>query len=181
MHGGTIEVSSAGTGRGATFRIVLPVPAYPPDPAGRSAERATSPGNNAGAPLANLRVLAVDDERDALLLLSEILETAGACVATASSAGTALDALAGETPDVLVADLGMPVMDGFQLIEQVRCHVDARVRDVPAIALTAFARSEDRNRALQAGFHVHLAKPIDPTELVTTVAMLGKHYEIQQE
>jgi CheY-like chemotaxis protein len=81
---------------------------------------------------------------------------------------------------VVVADLGMPVMDGFALIEQVRQHVDPKIRTIPAAALTAYARSEDRMRALQAGFQIHLAKPIDPGELVTTIAALAKQIVVKQ-
>ena len=79
-------------------------------------------------------------------------------------------------PDVVVADLGMPQVDGFQFIDRVRRHHSARVRNVPAAALTAYARSEDRMKALRAGFQIHLAKPIDPAELVTTIAALAKRF-----
>jgi CheY-like chemotaxis protein len=124
--------------------------------------------------LTGIHVLAVDDEPDALALVCEILEAAGARVTIARSAQGALEKLDGETPDVLVADLGMPRMDGFDLIERLRRHDNSRVREVPAAALTAFARSDDRVKALQAGFQIHLAKPIDPAELVTTIASLAK-------
>jgi CheY-like chemotaxis protein len=131
--------------------------------------------------LKGLLVLAVDDDKDALQLMAEILESAGARVVTAASGAEALDALGKDVPDVVVADLGMPQMDGFQLIERIRKNTDQRVRSVPAAALTAFARSEDRVKALRAGFHVHLAKPIDPAELVTTIAMLGKRLDGEPE
>jgi CheY-like chemotaxis protein len=87
-----------------------------------------------------------------------------------------LACLDADVPDVLVADLGMPQIDGFQFIDRVRRHRDARVRDVPAAALTAYARSEDRMKTLRAGFQIHLAKPIDPAELVTTIAALAKRF-----
>jgi len=119
-------------------------------------------------------VLAVDDDRDALSLVSEVLEAAGARVTTASSAGEALSALDADVPDVLIADLGMPQMNGFELIECVKRHPDPRVRELPAAALTAFARSDDRQKALRAGYHVHVAKPIDPAELMATVAAMAR-------
>jgi CheY-like chemotaxis protein len=105
-----------------------------------------------------------------------VLEAAGAHVITAQSARDALAQLAAAVPDVIVADLGMPQVDGFQFIERVRQHDDARVRNVPAAALTAYARSDDRMKALRAGFQIHLAKPIEPAELVTTIAALAKRY-----
>jgi CheY-like chemotaxis protein len=97
-------------------------------------------------------------------------------VSTAASAQAALSKLDDELPDVVVADLGMPTLDGFAFIERVRRHPNPRVRDVPAAALTAYARSEDRVKALRAGFQIHLAKPIDPAELVTTIAALAKRF-----
>jgi CheY-like chemotaxis protein len=121
-----------------------------------------------------VHVLAVDDDADALSLVADLLEAAGATVATAQSAEDALRQVADEVPHVLVADLGMPRVDGFQLIAQVRRHRDPRVRRIPAAALTAYARSEDRVKALRAGFQVHLAKPIDPAELVATIVALAK-------
>jgi CheY-like chemotaxis protein len=179
MHGGTIEAVSEGAGKGSTFRIMIPLmivhaPARPDAPghAHASSEKLSLPD------LSGLLVLAVDDDRDARVLVSEILELAGARVLVAASAAEALAMLEKETPDVVVADLGMPQVDGLQFIARVRQHREARVREVPAAALTAFARSEDRTKALRAGFHVHLAKPIDPAELVTTVAMLGRHFTV---
>jgi CheY-like chemotaxis protein len=122
--------------------------------------------------LSGVRVLAVDDEEDALGLLRVVLETAGAEVETISSARAALERLPGVRPDVLVVDIGMPEMDGFEFIGRVRSSDDPQVRDIPAAALTAFARSDDRTKALQSGFEMHLAKPIDPGELVASVATL---------
>ena len=116
----------------------------------------------------------VDDDRDALALIREILELTGAAVVTADSARDALDQLQRSRFDVLVADLGMPHMDGFALIEQVRQSHAEQNRDVPAAALTAFARSEDRTRALRSGFQIHLAKPIEPGELMAAAATLAR-------
>ena len=126
--------------------------------------------------MGGVSVLAVDDEPDALALVSEVLQSAGARVTTAASAAEALKILDANVPDVVVADLGMPQVDGFQFIDRVRRHHNARVRELPAAALTAYARSEDRMKALRAGFQIHLAKPIDPAELVTTIAALARRF-----
>ena len=108
--------------------------------------------------------------------MSELLNAAGAQVSTAQSVEEALRHLDAEPPSVLVSDLGMPQVDGFALIEQVRRHRNPIVRRMPAAALTAYARSDDRTKALRAGFQIHLAKPIDPAELVTTIAALVKRF-----
>jgi CheY-like chemotaxis protein len=179
MHGGTIEASSAGTGHGATFRLKIPIMTVHPL---REEAPRVHPRANARLPLVSdadlhgVHVLAVDDEADAVSLVSEVLEAAGARVSTARSAEDALAQLAREVPDVVVADLGMPQTDGFGFIDRVRRHDDPRVRNVPAAALTAYARSEDRMKALRAGFQIHLAKPIDPAELVTTIAALARRF-----
>ena len=125
-----------------------------------------------------MTVLAVDDEEDALGLLRVVLETAGANVATASSALAALEMIEPLNPDVLVADIGMPEIDGFELIKRIRALPNSEISNVPAAALTAFARSEDRTKALQSGFEMHLAKPVDPGELVASVATLVRRKRI---
>jgi CheY-like chemotaxis protein len=124
--------------------------------------------------LTGVHVLTVDDDSDALMLGREILESAGARVTTLDSAILAVEEIASIRPDVLVADVGMPRLDGFEMIRRIRRMPDARLRDVPAAALTAYARPEDRVKALQSGFQIHLAKPIDPVELVAAVAALAK-------
>jgi len=175
LHGGTIEAASDGLGKGTSFRVSLPI---------MIVHGATAPGAalgfDAGAAAASLvpnlrgiRILVVDDDGDALALLREILETTGAEVATADSAKSALLYFETVRPDVLIADLGMPEMDGFELISRLRRARNAAVRDVPAAALTAYARSEDRAKALRTGFQMHLAKPIDPGELMAAVAALA--------
>ncbi len=182
LHGGTIDVSSAGLGHGATFRVRIPVMIVHPvrEQMPRVHPKSTSTSARiSGSPLKGIHVLAVDDEQDALMLVCEILEAVGARMTIAQSAREALAKLDAEAPDVVVADLGMPTMDGFGFIEQVRRHVNPKVREIPAAALTAYARSEDRMKALQAGFQIHLAKPIDPAELVTTIAALAKRVVVK--
>jgi PAS domain S-box-containing protein len=175
MHGGSVHVASEGAGKGATFRVRLPLMIVHAD---SIREKREHPRTERQAPLTRLgnlngvRVLAVDDEEDALGLLRVVLEAAGAEVITSSSAREGLNCIARVHPHALVVDLGMPGMDGFEFISQVRSSQDAQVRDIPAAALTAFARSEDRTKALQSGFEMHLAKPVDPGELVASVATL---------
>jgi CheY-like chemotaxis protein len=179
MHGGTIEASSGGVGEGSTFRVKLPMMIlhHTRDDQPRIHPRSGPVAREIVPPnLQHLHVLVVDDDRDALTLVAEVLEAAGARVATAHSAMDALTLLDDEPPDVLIADLGMPHMDGFAFIDRVRRHHNPRVRELPAAALTAYARSEDRVKALRAGFHIHLAKPIDPAELMTTIAALARRF-----
>jgi signal transduction histidine kinase/DNA-binding response OmpR family regulator len=179
LHGGTIDASSGGVGRGATFRVSFPLTIlHPAREEAPPAQPRPEPSRHEipAGDLRGVRVLAVDDERDALALLSDVLEAAGARVTTAHAVNDALDRLEGEVPDVIVADLGMPHQDGFQLIERIRRHDNPRVRCLPVAALTAYARSDDRVKALRAGFNIHLAKPIDPAELVTTIAALARRF-----
>ncbi len=180
MHGGTIHAASDGEGKGATFRIKLPLAIVHREmhpEADRAHPRAERPVSAAGLPLPSLnglRVLVVDDDEDALGLLREILEAAGAEVTTVYSAMAALHSLEQKHPDAMIADLGMPTMDGFELIQRIRQSPDPEIRHLPAAALTAYARSEDRAKALRSGFEMHLAKPIDPAELAAAVAALGR-------
>lgn len=179
LHGGTVAATSPGEGRGATFCVRLPA---------IKARRRSSDDDmldlaTAGLPsldyqnadLSAITVLVVDDQADARELLERVLSECGARVIAAGSAGEALDLIAEHDPDVLVADIGMPEVDGFELLRRVRTLGSGRAARMPAIALTAFARSEDRTRALRAGFQVHVAKPVAPPELVATVAsVLGR-------
>jgi CheY-like chemotaxis protein len=180
MHGGTIEAASGGLGHGSTFTLKLPLMILHPAPHG-DADR-VHPRTAAGAQsvrlgdLHGVHVLAVDDDADAVTLVAELLEAAGAQVTTARSAEEALSLMDADPPQALVTDLGMPLVDGFQLLNRIRAHHNPMVRRVPAAALTAYARSEDRVKALRAGFQIHLAKPIDPTELVTAVAALARRF-----
>ena len=174
MHGGTVTAESEGEDLGATFTVRLPLMIVQPSAKLRKREH---PIAEQQVPLQKMsgldgvHVLAVDDEEDSLGLLRTVLESAGARVTVASSGRAALGIIANAKPDVLVADIGMPEMDGFELIRRVR-ELPSPVAEVPAAALTAFARSEDRTRALQHGFEMHLAKPVDPGELVASVATL---------
>ena len=177
MHGGTVEASSAGEGQGATFRVRLPLMAVQPELVETRREHPRTERREALTGLSGLegiRVLAVDDEEDALALLRVVLEAAGADVTTISSPLTALERIADINPQVLVLDVGMPEMDGFELIARIRQSGNPSIRNIPAAALTAFARSEDRTRALRSGFEMHLAKPVDPGELVASVATLAR-------
>jgi CheY-like chemotaxis protein/anti-sigma regulatory factor (Ser/Thr protein kinase) len=178
MHGGTVQAESAGENQGATFTVRLPVMSVLPERPQKREHPLAEPRNplQSLADLQGVHVLAVDDEPDALRLLCDVLEAAGARVTTATSVATAMEQVAAARPTVIVADIGMPEADGFELIKRVRTSENAGIRDIPAAALTAFARSEDRTRALQCGFEMHLAKPVDPGELVASVAMLVRRY-----
>ena len=183
MHGGTVDAASPGEGQGATFRVRLPLMIVHPETPAVRREHPRTERQTALRPLADLSgisVLAVDDEEDALSLLRVVLETAGATVATVGSPAEALQQIRTVKPHVLVVDLGMPEMDGFELIARVRASDDAAIRHIPAAALTAFARSEDRIKALQSGFEMHLAKPIDPGELVAAVATLARRAKLHK-
>jgi PAS domain S-box-containing protein len=175
MHGGSVHVASEGEGKGATFRVRLPLMIVHAAGIRESREHPRTSQHRPLTGLGNLagvRVVAVDDEQDSLGLLRTVLETAGAEVETTSSPSEGLERVARALPDVVLVDLGMPEMDGFEFISRMRASPDADVRDIPAAALTAFARSEDRTRALDSGFEMHLAKPVDPGELVASVARL---------
>jgi PAS domain S-box-containing protein len=179
LHGGTVRAESDGRGRGATFTVRLPVRAVletgeeevVPVP-GRTAE-SREPVPLARGALAGLRVLTVDDEVDARELIQAVLERHGAEVRVAGSSAEALAMLTECAPDVLLADIGMPGEDGYALIRRVRASHDAALAGLPAIALTAYGRDEDRSRVLQAGFQQHLAKPVFPDALVAAIASLA--------
>ena len=173
MHGGTVSAHSAGEGQGATFTVRIPaVPAHV-----RLREEALLNATLTAPPvtreLTGVRILVVDDDPDARSLARRVLEDSGAGVRTAASAAEALTALeAAELPDVVVSDIGMPEQDGYDLIRQVRA-LPGQASRIPAVALTALARGEDRSRALQAGYQRHISKPVDPAELVSLIADLA--------
>ncbi len=168
-HGGTVRAESDGPDTGAKFTVKLPIakPRPLPAPGPPVGERQTET-----RALAGLCVLVVDDEPDAREILEEILDLAGATVKTAADAAEALRILSDFVPDVLVSDLAMPDEDGLSLIRKIRNRAPDRIATIPAIALTAYTRPEDRVRALNAGFQMHVPKPVDPTELVVTIASL---------
>jgi len=122
--------------------------------------------------LAGVRVLVVDDEDDARELLAMVLQEAGAVVTAAASVADALAVVATTAISVVVSDIGMPVEDGYTLLRRLRAEAPVALRQIPALALTAYARAEDRQRATRAGFQEHAAKPVDPDVLVSTVAAL---------
>jgi len=131
-------------------------------------------GLEEGIDLTGIRVLVAEDDDDARALVEKVLESQGATVKTVSSAREALDVLGRERVDVLLSDIEMPGTDGYQLIKELRLRSAQQGGSVPAAALTAYARTEDRLRALRAGFQLHLAKPVQPSELVTVVASLAE-------
>jgi PAS domain S-box-containing protein len=181
LHGGSAYAESAGEDRGSKFTVRLPVmvaaehqfeaPVSTPAIAASLRDRQMS--------LSGLRVLVVDDEIDARMLLTAMLERCGAEVISMNSAQEGLEALETYRPDVLVADIGMPVEDGYALIRKVRALPHDKGGQTPALALTAYARTEDRVRALSEGYQLHLAKPVDRVELATVVASLANRVSAQ--
>jgi signal transduction histidine kinase/CheY-like chemotaxis protein len=171
-HGGTITVDSAGQGHGATFTVRLPMTDSRRTAARGDARRA--PHVPRATSLKGLAVLVVDDDGESREVIAAHLENSHARVMTAGSAAEALDVLQRQRVDVLLADLAMPGEDGFSLLRKLRSLPSPRAAAVPAAALTAFARDEDRLEALQAGFQMHLAKPIEAAALVSAVAALGQ-------
>jgi CheY-like chemotaxis protein len=181
LHGGSVSVSSEGQGKGATFTIMLPFvgvvgnqndsdPAQPVQIDERNSFQ--------GLPSLNgLKILVVDDEADTRELIREVLKECGSEVITSGSAAEALAALEQHKPDILISDLGMPDEDGYSLISKIRALPSERGGQIPAAALTAYARAEDRMRVLRSGFQFHLPKPVDSAELVTVIASLsGRAY-----
>jgi signal transduction histidine kinase/ActR/RegA family two-component response regulator len=172
LHGGTVRAASSGEQQGTTFVVALPLSAIRVDEArDRPAERKPAAWP-AEIVLAGAKILVVDDEPDARELVQSVLVAAQAEVVTAASADEALALLASARPDVIVSDIGMPVRDGYQLMRAVRGLPAASGGKTPAVAMTAFARSEDRTRAMLAGYQVHVTKPIEPYEIVVIIASL---------
>jgi PAS domain S-box-containing protein len=176
LHGGTASATSPGEGQGATFEVRLPVRAVfaalePPAPAYATTELLTAPVERLS--LEGLRLLVVDDEPDARDLIATVLREAGAQIREAASVEQAQAEIAADVPDLLVSDIGMPARDGYSLIRALRGSSSPH-QTIPAIALTAYARGEDRQRALDSGFQLHLSKPIDPGQLVAAVHFLAR-------
>jgi CheY-like chemotaxis protein len=174
LHGGTVSAASAGENLGATFTILLPIGAnLAAGFSGRGEPSRPAPGETDAPSLLGLTILVVDDEPDARELLRRLLERRGAEVVLAGGAREALEALRARRPDLIVSDIGMPGLDGYEMIRMIRALPAEEGGGIPAIALTAFARSEDRRRAMMAGFQAHIPKPIEPPELIATVAKLS--------
>ena len=178
LHGGGARVSSDGPGQGSAFTVSLPasppaasVAAPGPDEVDARPARSPAVATPPVTLLDGVRVLVVDDEGDARLLMKRLLESRHASVTTVGSAAAALDVLCDTAFDVLVSDIGMPEEDGYSLVRRLRA-MDGSCRDVPAVALTAYARTEDRDHALAAGFQAHVTKPVEAADLIAAVARL---------
>lgn len=176
LHGGNVSAASEGEGKGATFTVTLPItPVYHVDTTGgrvHPAARDLLPPAECEDRLDNLTVLVVDDEHDTRELLREGLEYCGAKVTLAGSANEAMAAIRKEVPDVVISDIGMPGEDGYELIRRIRGLSNDSGGRIPAIALTAYTRVEDRMHALRAGYHMHVPKPVELAELVAVAASL---------
>jgi PAS domain S-box-containing protein len=177
MHGGTVSVFSEGEGRGASFTVRLPLAetrrlaVHVPSPLQQAMH---SKGFVCPPELDGLRLLVVDDEEDTREMLLTLLEGCGARVRTAASVDEALRLLEAERPDLLLSDIGMPGENGYALIERVRAMPPEAGGNLPAVALTAYARTEDRTRALLSGFTTHVPKPVEPLELLAVIASLSR-------
>jgi PAS domain S-box-containing protein len=176
LHGGTVHATSAGVEQGATFTVMLPISVAKEDrlPESRVHPTTDSQESHAILPrLDGLKVLVVDDEPDARALAQRLLQSQGAVVTTAGSASEAYVCIRENRPEVIVSDIGMPGEDGYAFIKTLRSKTVAEGGTIPAIALTAFARAEDRRKALMAGYQMHIAKPVEPAELLTVVASVA--------
>jgi CheY-like chemotaxis protein len=178
LHGGTVAAHSSGLGRGAAFTVNLPMSSTP---ISTTSPRATQPACTPSPPrqdrspnLAGIHVLLVDDEKDARDLVSEILRRSNAEVSAAASVREARECMARALPDILVCDLAMPEEDGYSLIRTMRQLPPEHGGQTPAIALTAYAREEDRLRTLTEGFQIHLTKPVEPRQLLDSIAHLTR-------
>ena len=172
LHGGRIRVESEGAGRGACFIVELPVANLRTTPT-----EAVSPklANTSLPQLVGLRVLVVEDDDDARELVQSVLETAGCVVTVAGSVASAMESFEREMPDILLSDIGLPDETGYDLIRKIRVLPADRGGRTPAAAITAYARAEDRLKALGAGFVVHISKPVNPNELLMVAAALASH------
>lgn len=178
LHGGTVRAKSGGLGAGSTFTVSLPLIVIHPEPEPISERRHPVLGpvvlsEDMCLQIEGIKVLVVDDEPDARSLVKRFLEDCKAIVTTASSAAEGLELLKSIRPQILVSDVGMPGEDGYTLIRRVRALPPEQGGDTPAIALTAYARAEDRMKAVMAGFQQHVVKPVEPAELITLVGILA--------
>ncbi|HEX6625458.1 MAG TPA: response regulator, partial [Pyrinomonadaceae bacterium] len=175
LHGGTARVESRGENMGTTFSVSLPPSAVlAEERRSRSQLAHAGAASNGHAALEGIRVLVVDDEQDARKVISTVLTQSGAEVHAFESAAEALAEVEWWMPDVIMSDIGMPGEDGYALIKKLRDLPESRGGRIPAAALTAYARDEDRERALAAGFQKHIAKPVRSAELVGVVADLAR-------
>ncbi|MGC4087739.1 MAG: ATP-binding protein [Polyangiaceae bacterium] len=175
LHGGSVAASSEGVGHGTTFKVVLPVRRASPvlEPERASLIPGSEPLTSIEGALSGLRILLVEDERDARELLEAALTEAGASVVGAASVAEAFSIFPSFRPQLLVSDIAMPDEDGYSFIRRIRTLGPELSGDVPALALTAFARGEDRAKALRAGFDAHLGKPVMPSELIRSLARMA--------
>jgi CheY-like chemotaxis protein/two-component sensor histidine kinase len=181
LHGGTVEAHNRVDAQGAVFTVKLPVMAVyrQVEPKAKEIEQNVQAiGENitfdCPPSLEGIKILVVDDDPDARQLLAAILEKCDAEVETCNSAASALTLFEKYNPDVLVSDIGMPEQDGYELIRQIREREKGSGKRLPAVALTAFARTEDRLKALSAGYNIHVPKPVEPAELLVVIANLTK-------
>jgi signal transduction histidine kinase/ActR/RegA family two-component response regulator len=186
LHGGTVHVVSPGEGQGTTFTVSLPITAVHKAEMGRSTDTGSGANQERVHPraggrvaldcppeLKGLKVLVVDDEIDARELIVAVLQQCDSCVTAVTSVEEALKAIDREQPDILISDIGMPGEDGYRLIKKVRALPPQQGGRIPAVALTAYARAEDRIKALAAGFQMHTPKPVEPAELAAIMASLS--------
>jgi CheY-like chemotaxis protein len=174
LHGGSVRVKSAGEGQGATFLVSLPIAVIRSEN-GERHERTIADVELSSADLpslSNVNILVVDDEEDARILIDRLISERGGRSLMAASAEEALKVLASEPVDIMISDIGLPDVDGYQLMRRLRNLEDKRLRNLTAIALTAYARPEDRQRALLAGYQMHMSKPAEPRELIAGIASL---------
>jgi CheY-like chemotaxis protein len=171
IHGGTINAESGGEGHGATLTIRLPL-------IEAKVKSLAEPDHHKLARsqqlLSGLNVLLVDDDSDTLTLMATALKRREANVTAVSSAGEAIQEITRKRPDVLVSDIAMPDEDGYGLIKKIRSLENGVAENIPAVAITAYAKEEDRERALSAGFQIYLAKPVELTELISVVARAAR-------
>jgi CheY-like chemotaxis protein len=176
LHGGSVAVRSDGANAGSTFAVKLPLAAVRTTRAEANVADSSSDDMTCPPELAGLSVLVVDDEADARELVYAVLHRAKAAVTLASSAIEALAMIKQHKPDIIVSDIGMPETDGYAFITRLRSLPREEGGRIPAVALTAYARADDRRRALLAGFQNHAAKPIEPQELMIVIANLAGRY-----
>jgi CheY-like chemotaxis protein len=177
LHGGSVAVDSPGIGKGTTFTVKLPLMVFHAKEGGQERVRPRTEGEaalgfNPFLSLEGVKVLVIDDEPETLLLLSTVLTQCGAYVKTASSAEEGFGEIKTWRPDVIVSDIGMPGEDGYSFMKRVKTWTREAGAWIPAVALTAYARSEDRMKALASGYQIHVPKPVEPAELIAVIASL---------